>query len=167
MYNLLPSTTFIFFFENTFRSNMAGNGVQVGPWGGKGGVNPWTFIPSGRICEICISALGCVDSIRFTYKDRDNVKHHSETYGGDGGSSHTFTFADDKNLIEISGTVGVYGGYTVITSLSFLTNTKKYGPYGTTQGTSFSLPVAKGSFGGFSGNYGDYLDSFSVILHPY
>lgn len=78
-----------------------------------------------------------------------------------------FTFADDENLIGISGTVGVYAGYTVITSLSFLTNKKKYGPYGTTQGTSFSLPVAKGSFGGFSGNYGDYLDSFSVILHPY
>ncbi|CAH1439453.1 unnamed protein product [Lactuca virosa] len=151
--------------------NLEGNGVHVAPWGGKGGVNPWTFIPSGRICEICISASGCVDSIRFTYKDRDNVKHLSETYGGDDGSPHTvylqFTFADDENLIEISGTVRVYGGYTVITSLSFLTNKKKYGPYGTTQGTSFSLPVAKGSFGGFSRNYEDYLDSFSVILYPY
>ena len=74
------------------------------------------------------------------------------------------TFVDDEHLIGITGNVGVYEGYTVIRSMSFHTNKKNYGPYGTNQGTSFSLPVAKGSFGGFSGNYGAYIDSFSVIL---
>ena len=60
--------------------------------------------------------------------------------------------------------MGVYEGYTLIRSMSFVTNKNNYGPYDTNQGTSFSLPVAKGSFGGFSGNYGAYIDSLSVIL---
>ncbi|CAI9281958.1 unnamed protein product [Lactuca saligna] len=150
--------------ENIFKSNMVSNEIHVGPWGGNGGVKPWTFIPNGRIFQIRINASGCVDSIRFTYIDHQGVKKHSERYGGDGGSSHMVTFVDDEHFIGITGTVGVYEGYTVIRSMSFLTNKKKYGPYGTNQGTSFSLPVAKGSFSGFSGNYGAYIDSFSVIL---
>ncbi|KAL4580715.1 hypothetical protein LXL04_016917 [Taraxacum kok-saghyz] len=77
------------------------------------------------------------------------------------------TFADDESLIGISGTVAVFGGNTVITSLSFITNKMTHGPYGTIRGTSFSLTVTKGRFSGFHGNYGDYLDSFGVILHPY
>lgn len=79
---------------------------------------------------------------------------------------YQITFADDENLIGISGTVGIYAGCTVITSLSFLTNKTHHGPYGTNQGTNFSLPVTKGQFGGFSGNYGSYLDSFGAILRP-
>ncbi|CAH1424393.1 unnamed protein product [Lactuca virosa] len=149
---------------NIFNSNMARNGIHVGPWGGNGGVKPWTFIPNGRISQICISASGCVDSIRFTYIDHQGIQKYSERYGGDGGSAHMVTFIDDEHFIGITGTVGVYERYTVIKSLSFLTNKMNYGPYGTNQGTSFSLPVAKGSFRGFSGNYGAYIDSFSVIL---
>ncbi|KAL7617013.1 hypothetical protein Lser_V15G03296 [Lactuca serriola] len=144
---------------------MVGNRVQVGPWGGNGGVNPWTFMPDGRIYKIRISAGACVDSIRFTYIDHDNVKHHSETYGGDGGGPYKFTLGDDENLIAISGTVGEFDSYTVIRSLSFVTNKKSHGPYGTNEGTGFSLRVSEGRFGGFSGNYGAYLDSLSVILN--
>nr|KAJ0210460.1 hypothetical protein LSAT_V11C400207350 [Lactuca sativa] len=157
---ILQSTS----LENIFSSNTASNRIHVGPWGGNGGVKPWTFIPNGRIFQIRISTFGCVDSIRFTYIDHQGVQKHSERYGGDGGSVHTVTFVDDEHLIGITGTVGIYERYTVITSLSFLTNKKNYGPYGTNQGTSFSLPVAKGSFSGFGGNYGAYIDSFSVIL---
>ena len=75
------------------------------------------------------------------------------------------TFADDEYLIGVNGTVGTYVGITVITSLAFQTNKKTAGPYGSIQGTSFSLPVSNGHIVGFTGNYGDFLDSFGVILH--
>lgn len=77
------------------------------------------------------------------------------------------TFADDEDLIQVSGTVGSFNGATVITSLSFHTNIgKTYGPYGQGGGTSFSLPVTKGKYMGFFGNYTDYLTSIGVILQP-
>ncbi|MEX5543871.1 hypothetical protein, partial [Pseudomonas poae] len=43
----------------------------------------------GRISEIRLRTGGCVDSIRITRTDASRTKHHSETYGGDGGSAHT------------------------------------------------------------------------------
>ena len=68
----------------------ASEGVQVtSSWGGKGGYKPWTFIPGARITEIRIGYGDCVDSIRFTYRDADNIPHHSETYGGNGGTPET------------------------------------------------------------------------------
>ncbi|KAL4579591.1 hypothetical protein LXL04_015744 [Taraxacum kok-saghyz] len=143
----------------------ASGDVEVGPWGGKGGYNPFSHRPEGRISEIRLRTGGCVDSIRITRTDASRTKHHSETYGGDGGSAHTITFADDEYLIGISGTVGTYVGITVITSLAFQTNKKTTEHYGTNQGTSFSLPVSKGHIVGFTGNYGDFLDSFGLILH--
>ena len=77
------------------------------------------------------------------------------------------TFEGDEDIIRVSGTTGVIYNITVITSLSFHTNKgKTYGPYGRNGGTSFSLPVTKGKFTGFFGNYGDFLDSFGVILKP-
>ncbi|KAL4579580.1 hypothetical protein LXL04_015733 [Taraxacum kok-saghyz] len=143
--------------------SLASGDVEVGPWGGKGGYNPFSHRPEGRISEIRLRTGGCVDSIRITRTDASRTKHHSETYGGDGGSAHTITFADDEYLIGISGTVGTYVGITVITSLSFQTNKKTTEHYGTNQGTSFSLPISKGHIVGFTGNYGDFLDSFGPM----
>lgn len=65
---------------------MQASQVEVGPWGGDGGVNPWTFNPDGRIVGFLIASGVVVDSIRFTYEDKDQVSHHSDTYGGDGGT---------------------------------------------------------------------------------
>ena len=164
------------------------------------GFNPWTFIPEGRITGICIANGVVIDSIRFTYKDYNHVSHHSDTFGGDGGTNHTvsstyyiiinvwilssyfyhkpfmcmvnvfgyqFNLEGNEDIIRVSGTTGEIYSITVITSLSFHTNKgKTYGPYGTDGGTIFSLPVTKGKLIGFFGDYGDFLDSFGVILKP-
>lgn len=82
---------------------MAATDVEVRPWGGKGGTNPWTFKPNGRFSEIRIRGGGCIDSIRFTYTDQNGVPHNSQTYGGDGGSAQTITFANDEKLRTLSG----------------------------------------------------------------
>ncbi|KVH87809.1 Mannose-binding lectin [Cynara cardunculus var. scolymus] len=142
--------------------------VEVGPWRGDGGVNPWTFKPNGRIVGFRIASGDVIDSIRFTYEDNSQVSHHSDTYGGDGGTLNLpAKFDDDEDLIRVSGTIGKFYSITVITSLSFHSNKgKSYGPYGRGDRTSFSLPVTKGKFIRFFGNYGDFLDSIGVILQP-
>lgn len=74
-------------------------------------------------------------------------------------------FDDDEYLIRVSGTVGEFYNRTVITSLSFHTNKgKTYDSYGQGGGTSFSLPLTRGKFIGFFGNYKDYIDSLGFIL---
>ncbi|KAL4579581.1 hypothetical protein LXL04_015734 [Taraxacum kok-saghyz] len=163
-YSGIDLNSHLFCFPDLGHSSASGD-IEVGPWGGKGGYNPFSHRPEGRISEIRLRTGGCVDSIRITRTDASRTKHHSETYGGDGGSAHTITFADDEYLIGISGTVGTYVGITVITSLAFQTNKKTTEHYGTFQGTSFSLSISKGHIVGFTGNYGDFLDSFGLILH--
>ncbi|CAI9264089.1 unnamed protein product [Lactuca saligna] len=149
---------------------MAGSGVWGTPWGGEGGigVNTWEFIiPDGaRLTKIDLSSGDALDFIRFTYKDQYGT-HISEKFGGDGGSSHSITFADNEFLIGISGRVGSFDGSTVITSISFETNISTYGQYGTNPGTDFSFGVTRGKISGFYGKYGSYVDSLGVILHPY
>ncbi|KAI3681088.1 hypothetical protein L6452_35870 [Arctium lappa] len=148
--------------------NLNASQVEVGPWGGDGGVNPWSFMPGGRIVGFRIASGDVIDSIRFMYEDESHNKHHSNTYGGDGGTLNPpVNFDRDEDIIRVSGTIGKIYSYTVITSLSFHTNKgRTYGTYGGGAGTSFSLPVTKGKFIGFFGNYGDYLDSIGVILQP-
>ncbi|KVH87807.1 horcolin-like [Cynara cardunculus var. scolymus] len=132
---------------------------EVGPWGGHC-AGPWTFKPDGRIIEIWIASGNYIDSIRFVYEDQHLVKHHSPKYGGDGGTEQKIAFDEDEELNQMSGTTGDF-----VASLSFRTNKRSLGPYGRTdEGTSFSLPVAKGKFVGFFGECGYYLDSIGAIL---
>ncbi|XP_071741133.1 uncharacterized mitochondrial protein AtMg00810-like [Rutidosis leptorrhynchoides] len=77
------------------------------------------------------------------------------------------TFAEGEYITGISGTVGVYNGYMVITPLTFHGSKKDYGPYvSKSGGTAFSLPMSLGNFVGFYGNYGGYLDNLGVYLSP-
>lgn len=76
------------------------------------------------------------------------------------------SFADDEELKEISGTVGMFGNLTVVTSLAFKTTQNTYSGYGTYDGTDFSVPVTEGKISGFHGRFGDLLDSIGVVLSP-
>ena len=70
----------------------------------------------------------------------------------------------DEEINAISGTVGVSGGYTIISSLSFITNKKTHGPYGRATGKPFTVPWDKGTFVGFYGLAGYYIDGIGVYL---
>ncbi|KAK8947202.1 Myrosinase-binding protein-like [Platanthera zijinensis] len=54
----------------------------------------------------------------------------------------------------------------VISSLTFLTNRKEYGPYGSTKGTFFSFKTSNGEIIGFHGTSGDYLNSIGCHVKP-
>ncbi|XP_071738002.1 protein GOS9-like [Rutidosis leptorrhynchoides] len=151
----------------------AGNIVKVGPWGDiNGGVNPWSFVPASgsKITGIIVTSTDkCIYALTFIYKTADRISHVSQKFGAQsgGGTDKKVTFAEGEYITGISGTVGVYNGYKVITSLTFHGSKKDYGPYGSKSGgTAFSLPVRLGDFVGFYGNYGAYLDNLGVYLSP-
>lgn len=77
-------------------------------------------------------------------------------------------FEDDEEIIGIDGTVGVsrveYAGYTIISSLSFLSNKKIHGPFGRVTNNPFSVPLDKGNFGGLYGLAGYYIDGIGVYM---
>ncbi|PWA42620.1 Mannose-binding lectin [Artemisia annua] len=82
--------------------------------------------------------------------------------------ANVVTFDYDEEISGISGTVGVsrgkYAGYTIISSLSFITNKRTHGPFGQARGTQFAVPWNKGSFAGFYGLAGYYIDGIGVYL---
>ncbi|KAI7753144.1 hypothetical protein M8C21_026909 [Ambrosia artemisiifolia] len=142
--------------------------IEVGPWGGKGGGFWMQTSFGGPFKGISIRAGACIFSIYFTYtyKDKDNVENRSGGFGELGDNAEKITFADDEEIIGFSGTVGDWNGITCISSLTFQTNKKVYGPFGTVTDSEFSLPVKSGRFAGFFGNSSDVLDAFGAVLVP-
>ncbi|XP_023742852.1 mannose/glucose-specific lectin [Lactuca sativa] len=145
---------------------MAADVVWVAPWGGTGG-NPWHFIipDDARLFEIIVTSGDVIDSIYFTYMDQSGT-HSSPKYGGSGGIPQWVSFSDEEVLIGISGNFKEYENYTVITSFSVQTNICTYGPFGLGGGSNFSIQLASGTFAGFYGKCGIYLDALGVILKP-
>ena len=74
----------------------------------------------------------------------------------------------DEFLTSIHGHYGCLNewGPVFVRSLSFESNRKTYGPFGTEQGTYFSFPMAGGKIVGFHGKAGWYLDAIGAYLKP-
>ncbi|KAL6610464.1 hypothetical protein ACP70R_040433 [Stipagrostis hirtigluma subsp. patula] len=140
--------------------------IVVGPWGGTGGY-PWDDGVYSTIRQIVITHGAAVDSIRFEY-DLKGSSVWSETHGGtDAGSETDKVKLDfpDEVLVSVSGYYGsVCGTPVIIRSLTFQSNRSKYGPFGTEDGTPFSLPVSSGKIIGFHGRSGSYLNSLGFYL---
>ncbi|KAM6576289.1 hypothetical protein CsatB_028126 [Cannabis sativa] len=72
-------------------------------------------------------------------------------------------------LISINGTHGKFNDIPddVILSLSFQTNLKTYGPFGTTTGEPFAIPLSEDNvLVGFFGRCGYYLDALGTYVKP-
>lgn len=71
----------------------------------------------------------------------------------------------NERLVQVKGTISPAGGVKtdVISSVTFVTNKKTYGPYGAVQGRLFqSSPLGKVvGFFGKSGNYVDVIGTFT------
>ncbi|XP_010273654.1 PREDICTED: mannose/glucose-specific lectin-like [Nelumbo nucifera] len=145
---------------------MSGDPIAVGPWGGDGG-GGWSWMADGDgIKQIILGHEEVIRSIKFL--------------GGSGGFSNEFGSPSsskidqiqiawpDEYLTSISGTFGRrwknQNGHVVVRSIQFNTNARSYGPYGSTDGTAFSLPVKQGKIVGFHGRCGADLDSIGVYL---
>ncbi|XP_071722609.1 mannose/glucose-specific lectin-like [Rutidosis leptorrhynchoides] len=160
---------------NTRRLEVHKDVVQVGIWGSqlKGSVhNHWSFRleNSHKLKKISIDHGDLIYSLKFTTEDGRGCLHDSKKAGGwNGGNEECeVTFDLDEEIIGINGTVGVstgeYAGYTIISSLSFITNKTTHGPFGQTTGTPFRVPWKQGSFAGFYGRAGYYIDAIGVYL---
>ncbi|KAK9054917.1 hypothetical protein SSX86_025996 [Deinandra increscens subsp. villosa] len=149
--------------------------AQVGIWGTKSKGSPhnhWSFrlANNHKLKKITIDHGDLIYSLKFTTQDDRGSFHDSEKVGGwNGGNEECeITFDSDEEIIGINGTVGVstgtYAGYTIISSLSFITNKRIHGPFGQKTGTPFDVPWNKGAFAGFYGLAGYYLDGIGVYL---
>ncbi|CAI9298699.1 unnamed protein product [Lactuca saligna] len=149
--------------------------AKVGIWGKKSKGSPqnhWSFRLDNnhKLKKITIDHGVLIYSLMLTFEDSKGCLHDSEKAGGwNGGDQiHEVTFDPDEEIVGINGTVdvstGVYSGYTIIASLSFITNKRTHGPFGQTTGTPFTVPWNKGSFAGFYGLAGYYIDGIGVYL---
>ncbi|XVF73822.1 hypothetical protein PTKIN_Ptkin13bG0012400 [Pterospermum kingtungense] len=140
--------------------------VSVGPWGGQGG-SCWDDGVYCTIRQLVIAHGAGIDSIQIEYDNKGN-SIWSRKHGGDGGSKTDKIKLDypDEFLTSIHGYYGSLNERApiLVRSLTFYSNRKAYGPYGTEEGTSFSM--TRGKIVGFYGRCGWYLDAIGVYSKP-
>ncbi|KAI3781594.1 hypothetical protein L2E82_11612 [Cichorium intybus] len=148
--------------------------TQVGFWGTKspgGPQNQWSFQldRNHHLKKITVDHGDLIYSLIFTTEFRGVEKTSDKAGGWNGGdivSEVTFTW--DEEITAINGTIdvsrGTFAGYTIISSITFVTNKRTYGPYGNVRGTLFTVPWDKDSFAGFFGRCGYYIDAIGVYL---
>ncbi|XP_052166929.1 jacalin-related lectin 3 [Oryza glaberrima] len=144
----------------SFKGFNGKNPILVGPWGGLGGTL-WDDGVHSTVRQIVITHGAAIDSIKIEY-DLKGKSVWSEKHGGDGGTKTDQVKLDypQEILTSVSGYYGSLGGCIVVRSLTFGSNLSKYGPFGSEEGTPFSLPVAViGKVIGFHGKSGWILDS--------
>ncbi|CAL9147889.1 unnamed protein product, partial [Musa hybrid cultivar] len=122
--------------------------IKVGAWGGNGG-SAWDMGAAYRITNIKIRAGDNIDAIviTFTRYGLTETKH----FGGSGGTPYEIPLHEDEYLVGVEGSVDTLGRITLVRNLTLRTNKKSYGPFGTSGGKPFSVPVASGKIIGFFG----------------
>ena len=101
-----------------------------------------------------------VDSIQVTYLLADGTTYTAPRHGGSGGSSSSFTLADDERIVRMEGKTN----NVLVDQVTFITmkadgTQKSYGPFGKTGKTSFSV---EGYIIGFYGRSGNLLDALGA-----
>lgn len=148
--------------------------ISLGPCGGSGG-SKWSYDPRGPITHIAVevgrtsNGTETINAIQFKNYNANGVIENSPVYGSNRhGRTHTVDIdSTSEYLISIEGTIGIVDvTTTIIRSLQFHTNLKTYGPFGFTQGSSFSLSGKDSKIVGFHGQAGDYLDSIGIHVQP-
>ncbi|KAH9606049.1 hypothetical protein KSS87_006686 [Heliosperma pusillum] len=144
--------------------------VAAGPWGGHSGT-PWDDGVYSAVRQVLIGSSAGINFIQFEY-DEDNHSIWCEKHGGVVGVIKTDKIKLDfpsEFLISISGTcasVTQGGGPVIVTSLSFESNRRNYGPFGVYKGMPFSLTASSGMLLGFYGRCSSYLDCIGVYVQP-
>ncbi|KAL7587347.1 hypothetical protein Lser_V15G39411 [Lactuca serriola] len=146
--------------------------VRVGKWGTTYPGSPHNIwdLPlenNQHLTKITINHGDSINFLIFTTKYR-SVTHTKTTEILDWNLYETVSeiiFDYNEEINSISGTIGLASnGYTVIRSISFGTNKKTHGPYGTVRGEHFTVSFEDGSFAGFYGLAGGHIDSIGVYL---
>lgn len=68
----------------------------------------------------------------------------------------------EEYLTQVKGTAGKVSGIEIITSLTFISNKRSFGPYGEVAGYSFETSPDR-EVTGFIGRSGDFIDQIGII----
>ncbi|MCL7049195.1 hypothetical protein MKW94_011273 [Papaver nudicaule] len=152
--------------------------ICAGPWPSSSGTtrqegDPWDDGFHTTVEKIVIVHGAGIDSVKFEYHDSSTgTSVWSQKHGGSGG------FKTDKIKLDYPGEYlksisGHYGSIhdwspVFIRSLTLESNRKKYGPFGSQQGTPFSFPATStpSKIIGFHGHSSWYLTAIGVYLKP-
>ncbi|OVA06186.1 Mannose-binding lectin [Macleaya cordata] len=155
--------------------------ICVGPWGSHKEGDPWDDGVHTTIRQLVVVHGAGIDSIKIEYDNKGTSSSSSSSstssvwwsqkHGGSGGIKTDKIKLDfpDEFLNSISGHYGSINdwGPVFIRSLTFESNRKTYGPFGTQQGTHhFSFPMTGCKIVGFHGRSSWYLNAIGVYLKP-
>uniref|UniRef100_A0ACD5Z0V7 Uncharacterized protein n=1 Tax=Avena sativa TaxID=4498 RepID=A0ACD5Z0V7_AVESA len=142
--------------------------TKLGPWGGQGSSANDIQAKPGHLKSVTFVSGTVVDSMSFSYIDKDGKSRTAGRWGGPGGPLVTEIQLGSSEYIKgLSGTIvaDFNGRKNVISSLTVVTNEKTYGPFGkgSGTGTAFQVPVPEGSsIEGFYGTTGNFMHSIGV-----
>uniref|UniRef100_A0A0A9BQN6 Jacalin-type lectin domain-containing protein n=1 Tax=Arundo donax TaxID=35708 RepID=A0A0A9BQN6_ARUDO len=151
--------------------------AKIGLFGSASGDNHDITVAPLRLETITIYSGDVVDSLAFSYRDRENQLHTAGRWGGTGGGIRQIQLGPSEYVKEVNGTYGLYtygthGRVEAITNFTIVTNHRSYGPYGTGKldtETRFSVPVMNnGSIVGFFAHTGRYyVNGVGVYVKPF
>eukprot|EP01018_Ginkgo_biloba_P008133 Gb_20108 [translate_table: standard] len=143
---------------------------EYGPWGRQGGES-WSDGTYSGIRAITIFTNDqTLLSIQVTYglKGDQDLSVEAARHGGNAGTKKIihFNYPEEK-LEKISGYHGDYAGYYILKSLTFYTNERQLGPFGTEGGYHFESPSnvrdTVGFYGRSSANLIDNIGFYSLV----
>ncbi|CAN6371504.1 unnamed protein product [Urochloa humidicola] len=140
--------------------------IRDGPKGApSAAVNREPKFEPDRLESITIGHNDWICSVVYTYVDKTGTKRTESIQGYTDSKTDTVELGPTEFVKEISGTIGNYAQYTVLTSLTVVTNLRTLGPYGKPTKDTFSLPDKKGgSIVGFFGWAGAVVDTIGVLV---
>lgn len=142
-----------------------GSVVKMGPCGGGGG-DAWKMELCGvnRIVKLVLWHDLMVDAMMVSY-ELDGAEVQSEQCGWPRDAKRSeICLEPDEYLTSVKGHADNCQGWFRVRSLTFLSNRRTFGPYGTEDGTPFELPSAGGEIIGFHGRSGWYLDAIGTYV---
>ncbi|XP_056160719.1 jacalin-related lectin 4-like isoform X2 [Syzygium oleosum] len=135
----------------------------VGPFGNSNGEGRWDDGKHTDVRQIDVVSGSAIESITFTYELGRSFAHG--TSGGGTTNKISLNWLIEY-LTSVSGYITSDFGSTVIHSLTFQSNKRTYGPFGTETGRKFSFPATGGKIIGFYGSSGSHLESLGAYFEP-
>ncbi|CAN6203776.1 unnamed protein product [Urochloa humidicola] len=140
--------------------------TRDGPKGGNAGQAREPKHEPHRLESIKISHGDLIYSIEYSHIDQYGTKHDEGRWGTEGSDTSIIELGPTEFVQQVSGTLGKYNNtFTVLSSLTIVTNLRTLGPYGKeTSESPFSLPEKGASVVGFFARTGVAVDALGVIV---
>ncbi|KQK02492.1 jacalin-related lectin 3 [Brachypodium distachyon] len=142
--------------------------VKMGPCGGGPDGDAWDMDVRGgvnRIIKVVVRHEDAVNSISALCLRDDGHEEQTKVWGAAFGKRSEICLDKDEYLTGVKGRYGQFDGWSVIRALTFVSNRRTIGPYGTDEGMEFELPAAGGGkIVGFHGRSGGLVDAIGTYV---